>query len=309
MNIDERALFSSDPSTRWEEASKWAQPRGWTKKKNTELRLKISTGDLADISASDVDLLSEIPPGYDARVQDWGEEFALCGSLNAWMTFIGPSPGGSPSHNSRMHALLDSSAHHRNPVLGRPHPSLWYVDGAGFFDEVRKWAHGAYESAGYFRKTKDEFGSLASFLMLNLVKKAYDRESDIPIKLRRKGAERMWGVVMPVVRPKLVVALTRSEPQAGKTSNCGVYRILVTEAERLGLQTNELPQSRFQSGKNVYKLPKALIESSDWGRVLLVTVPTHPSYFQSWIKGGRINARSDVTEYLGRCIDEAMSHQ
>ena len=174
-------------------------------------------------------------------------------------------------------------------MLGRPHPSLWYVDGAGFFDEIRQWINGAYEAAGYFRKTKDEFASLSSFLMLNLVKNAYPRESDIPIQDRRSGAERFWRVVMPTVRPKLIVALTRGEPKAEREdANRGVFRFLVSAARSEGLQVSELPKTRFTSGRKVYWLPKASIRSADWGQVQVVTVPTHPSYSQDWIDRGRI---------------------
>ena len=272
MQVNEDVLFSPDPSIRWDSARSWAQGQGWTKRRNAELRRDIIGNNLAGITESEIDLLTDLPPEHSAQVAGWGEKFALCGSLNAWMAFIGPSPGGSPSQSGRMHELLDSSEHIRNPVLGRPHPSLWYVDRAGFFDEVRQWVRGAYESAGYFRKTKDEFGSLTSFLMLNLVKKAYRSESDIPIEDRRNGAERFWRVVMPFVRPKLLVALTRGEPKAEtEDSNRGVFRILVSAARSQGLQVSELPKTRFANGM---KLPKASIRSVDWGHVLVATVPT-----------------------------------
>ena len=254
--VDEEALFSPDPSIRWEEARRWAGGRGWTKGWNARLRGTIIGNNLTHVACSDIDLLTDLPQGLGIQVTAWGEEFALCGSLNAWMVFVGPSPGGSPSRSSRMHNLLDTSEHVRNPVLGRPHPSLWYVDRAGFFDEIRQWVNGAYEAAGYFRKTKDAFASLSSFLMLNLVKKANLRESDIPIQDRRRGAERFWRVVMPTVRPKLIVALTRAEPKAEKEdADRGVFRFLVSAARSEGLQVSELPKTRFSSGKKVYWLP------------------------------------------------------
>ena len=307
ISVSEEALFSPDPSTRWEESRRWAQSQGWTKQRNAQLRGDLIGNNVAGIAESDIDLLTELPPKLGVQVADWGDEFALCGSLNAWMVFIGPSPGGSPSRSGRMHELLDSSGHVRNPVLGRPHPSLWYVDGAGFFDEIRRWIVGAYEAAGHFRKTKDEFGALSSFLMLNLVKKAYSHESDIPIKDRRKGTERFWRVVMPVVRPKLVVALTRGEPKAETGDwDRGVFRILVSAATSRGLRVSELPKVRFQSGMKAYSLPKALIRSADWGHVLIATVPTHPSYLQDWLDKRRLRSRSDLITYLGACVEEAL---
>ena len=310
INVNEKALLSPDPSIRWEEARKWAQSQGWTKRRNAQLRGNIIGYNLADVVARDIDLIADLPPGLGTQVTAWGEEFALCGSLNAWMVFVGPSPGGSPSSSGRMHTLLDSSEHVRNPVLGRPHPSLWYVDGAGFFDEVRQLVNGGYQAAGYFRKTKDEFASLSSFLMLNLVKKAYPRERDIPIQDRRSGAERFWRVVMPITRPKLVMALTRGEPKTEtENSDRGAFRLLVSAARSEGLQVSELEKTRFASGMKVYWLPKASINSADWGHVLVATLPTHPSYSQGWIDKGRIQSRSDVVAYLASSVKKAIRLQ
>lgn len=306
MRVIETALYSPDPQIRWEEARRWAQTRGWTKQKHNDLRVKILSGDVSSLVAADIDPLSDIPADFQHQVNNWGEEFAFCGSMNAWMTFVGPSPGGSPSNNTSMHEKLDSSTHHRNPLLGRPHPTLWYVDGAGFFDEIRKWVVGAYQDAGYFRKTMDEFAPLASFLMFNLVKRAYPRESLIPIGRRRHGAKRIWSQVMPVVRPGLIVALTRGEPPRSRPEEYGVFRVLLSEAEQLGLNIEELPKTRFQSGSKEYWLPRASVESADWGRTLLATVPTHPSYLQSWIDNGRIHRRSDVIQYLSLCVRDAL---
>ena len=295
VSVDEKALFSPDPYTRWEEARLWAQSRGWTKGRNAQLRVQIMGYNLENIEESDIDSVADLPPRLRVQVVGWGEEFALCGSLNAWMAFIGPSPGGSPSHSKRMHDLLDSSEHVRNPVLGRPHPTLWYVDGAGFFDEVRQWVCGAYESAGYFRKTKDEFGALASFLMLNLVKEAYGPERRVPGELLAQGATRFWRGVMPIVRPKLVVALTR-----------GVYGVLLSAARGQGLRVDELPETRVESGNKVYQLPKARIRSGGRGNVLVVTVLTHPSWLKSWIDQRKLQSRLYLTAYLGACVEEAL---
>ena len=307
MDVNQDALFSQDPSVRWEEACKWAQGKGWTKSRNAQLRLGILDGALAGIGEEDIDSLTDLPRELRVHVGDWGEKFALCGSLNAWMAFVGPSPGSSPSQSGRMNELLDASEHIRNPVLGRPHPSLWYVDGAGFFDEVRLWVEGAYDAAGYFRKSKDEFGALASFLMLNLVKKAYGPEWRVPTGHLGDGATRFWRDVIPVARPRLVVALTRGSRTRTGPRTRGVYRTLLQAASDLGLQVSESPATRFESGARSYSLPRALIRATDWGHVLLVTVPTHPSRLHGWINEGKIRSRADVIAYLGGCVEEALS--
>ena len=146
-----------------------------------------------------------------------------------------------------------------------------------------------------FRKTKDEFGALASFLMLNLVKEAYGPERRVPGELLAQGATRFWRGVMPIVRPKLVVALTR-----------GVYGVLLSAARGQGLRVDELPETRVESGNKVYQLPKARIRSGGRGNVLVVTVLTHPSWLRSWIDQRKIQNRLRLTAYLGACVEEAL---
>lgn len=298
MHLNDVALFSPDPRVRWDESRRWSIERGWSKARINRVRLAIRENQAQDIGEDDVDPIENLPERFRDRVGQWGKYFALCGSLNSWMVFIGPSPGCSPSTSRKLNDLLDTAFHHRNPVLGRPHPTLYYPDGAGFFGEVRCLIQGAYESAGHFRKAADEFGALSNSLLLNLVKKPYARESRIPMEEKIRGAERFWQTVAPVVRPRLIVSLTRTEGS--------VYEVLLSTAEDLGMQTVELPATKFVSGK-VYKLPKALIRPKTWGPVMVVTLPTHPSYLQDWVTKRKIQERSDVIKHLGACVKEALA--
>ena len=54
------------------------------------------------------------------------------GSLNAWLVFLGPSPGGSPGGDWYYDAL---------PSIGGPHGGVSeYVDGNNFWDGIREFA-------------------------------------------------------------------------------------------------------------------------------------------------------------------------
>ncbi|MBI4283520.1 MAG: hypothetical protein HY663_03520, partial [Chloroflexi bacterium] len=143
--MEEDALFSSDPRIRWEYSKQWAP--SYSKKLLADLKMMR----LHKISSQDIDPLNALPNQYQGKVKNWGEHFSLYGSLNAWMVFVGPSPGNSPARG-KIDELLDSAFHHRNPVLGWPHPSLYYPDTRGFLDKIRDWACMAYNYGDIFNK-------------------------------------------------------------------------------------------------------------------------------------------------------------
>ena len=297
MNADD-SLFSSGPEIRWKVSRDWSAKQGWNKARINRMRLAIQTIQPYRIDEDDIDPLDALPERYRDDVHEWGEHFALAGSLNSWLVFVGPSPGNSPTESSRLHALLDSSSHHRNPVLGRPHPTLYYPDGQGFFDVVRQWVNGAYRSSGYFRRKSDEFGALSSFMTINLTKAPEGDATKVSCQGMEQGALRFWQHVAPVVRPHLIVALMRGDPS--------VFDILCEAAEDIGLKSNRLTDDRFQGSRRAYFLPKAVIRPKEWGPVLVATVPTHPSHIREWIKWKRIQAASDVIEHLGARVREAV---
>ena len=290
-------LFSPDPQVRWESSRPLSTSRGWNKARINRVRLAIQLNQPYCIDEHDIDPMECLPERFHGDVRRWGKHFAFAGSLNAWMVFVGPSPGGSPSESKKLNDLLDAAFHKRNPVLGRPHPSLYYPDGQGFFDVVREWVNGAYRSSGYFRRKSDEFAALSSFMTINLTKAPEGDATKVSRKGMERGATRFWQYVAPIMRPHLIVALTRGAPS--------VFEILCEAAEDVGLESNMLTGDRFQGSRRVYRLPKAVIRSKEWGPVLIATVPTHPSHIREWIKWKRIQSGSDVIEHLDARVREA----
>ena len=295
MRIDDESLFSPDPEIRWDESRRWSTKYRWNKKRINKVRLAIQENRTQDINENDVDPLVALPERFHDDVCQWGKHFALCGSLNSWIVFIGPSPGCSPSTSNRLNDLLDTAFHHRNPVLGYPHPTLYYPDSAGFFNEIREWVNGAYNSAGYFNKTRDEFGALSSFMMLNLTKEPRGSSKNVSHESMALGATRFWQDVAPVIRPRLIVSLTRGDPS--------VFDILRSAATRIGLGSESLPATKLSR----YYLPNALVHTKSGEPILMATVPTHPSHVQRWVNIGRIQSRSDVIEHIGVCIRKALA--
>ena len=291
-------LFSPDPQTRWEASKSWSASQGWNKARLNRIRLDIQSIQSQQIDESDIDPLTGLPKRFHEHVREWGKHFALSGSLNSWMVFVGPGPGNSPTESKGLHALLDGALHHRNPVLGRPHPSLYYPDGQGFFHVVREWVNGAYQSCGYFKRTTDEFAALSSFMVINLTKEPQGNAKKVNRRDMERGAFRFWRDVAPVVRPRFILALTRTDPS--------VFDVLYEAAEGLGLESELLPNDRFH-GDQDYWLPKAVIRFEGWLPVLMTTVPTHPSRITEWIQCGRIRSQSDVIEHLGSRVRETLN--
>ena len=296
----EDCLFSPDPQVRWEASRTWSAKQGWNKARINQIRLAIQTNQPLCVDESDVDPIDSIPERFHNDVRQWGTYFALAGSLNSWMVFVGPSPGGSPTESKGLNELLDTAFHYRNPVLGRPHPSLYYPDGRGFFNVIRKWVNGAYRSGGYFKRTSDEFAALSSFMVINLTKAPEGNAKKVSRQGMEQGAIRFWQEVAPIVKPYMIVALTRGEPS--------VFDALCEAAENVGLHSAKLSNDGFQGSQRAYWLPKAVIRPKSWGPVLVATVPTHPSHIQDWIRKRLVQSESDVIDHLAARVKEAADH-
>ena len=291
-------LFSPDPQVRWESSRHWSTRRGWNKARINRVRLAIQFIQPHCIDEHDIDPIECLPERFHDDVRQWGKHFALVGSLNSWMVFVGPSPGGSPTESKGLNSLLDAAFHHRNPVLGRPHPSLYYPDGQGFFNVVREWVNGAYKSSGYFKRTSEEFAALSSFMIINLTKAPEGNAKKVSRQGMEQGAIRFWQEVAPIVKPHMVVALTRGDPS--------VFHILCEAAENIGLESDKLSYDRFQGSRRSYSLPKVVIRPKNWGPVLVASVPTHPSHVEEWIRRKRIQSTLDVIEHLCTRVREAI---
>ena len=112
------------------------------------------------------------------------------GPLNAWLVFIGASPGGSPGWDWNYNPL---------PSIGGPHPGLAeYIDGKGFSKGIRKYARTVFPEL-------QPIDAYAATMVRNLV----EEQAAIAPKGRHMytAANQTVEVMDKLVRPRLVIAL------------------------------------------------------------------------------------------------------
>jgi hypothetical protein len=132
----------------------------------------------------------------DARFDGWPAYWF--GSANAWLVFIGPSPGDSPS------ASPVNWKRDRLPTLGKPNEHLaTYRDGRGFWPRMRAWVGNAFAGAGIFTEPGDAW---AVTMVGNLASSAAGDASTIPADELRRGL-RATSAALKLVQPRLVVPL------------------------------------------------------------------------------------------------------
>jgi len=206
------------------------------------------------------DPISGLPDWLQPAVKDWGLHLSLYGAANAWLIFVGPSPGGSPTSDPDVDRLLGSS-HRRNPTLGWPHPSFWYPDRPGFGATIRRWATSAMTGVAP-QATEGE--SLTCTLMVNLTQDQFANASDVNLDNSSTAAAYFWASVVPVARPRLVIALTRP-----------IYRQL--SAALHAEQIRNLPSVDVVMAKRWVQLQSSVTVLGTRCPLLLTTVPMHPS--------------------------------
>ena len=251
------ALFDPDPWKRWEASRPFAPKRAATVL--AEIQRALKTGGATELTPVDIDPLTDLPEALRPSVEDWGEQFALYGALNAWLVFVGPSPGNSVPRTA-IHRLLGSTPNHRNPSLGRPHPSFFYSNTDGFIVALRTWAHETLTGVGTFTGAQ----ALSSTLALNLTHGQFANAADVSPGGVAAGAERFWTLISPVAHPKLLIALTRN-----------VYRALRTALPTAAIQ--ELPPVPVLMAKRWTQLQCVIRLRGARYPMLLATVPMHPS--------------------------------
>lgn len=265
VNIE--ALFSLDATERWRAARPFAPTSA------RRIIRAIQNGNLTGLRRDDLDSLAALPEPLRGRVKNWGKYFSLFGAVNAWLVFVGPSPGGSPTNNRALNNLLGSSPQRRNPTLGWPHPSYWYPDTRGFLAKIRQWSFETMQGVGSFKSLE---AAVSNTLMLNLAKPLSGAASRLPADLVAVGARRLWRMIVPVVQPRLIIALTRGE---NRTSP-GVYHHLLSGLPS-GTEVCNLAPAMFADPSNSYTLPRATVSHPAWGyHLLIATVPNHPSRYE-----------------------------
>ncbi|MGI8553280.1 MAG: hypothetical protein ACR2PL_21215 [Dehalococcoidia bacterium] len=119
----------------------------------------------------------------------------------------------------------------------------------------------------------NEEATLASTLFVNLTKDNHADARMVDSEGLTGGARRFWTTIVPVVRPRVIIALTRD-----------VYQHLLRERPSAALRDTLEPGSFVDSRSQNYKLPRAEIHNPDGSYPLLVAiVPNHPSKVNLWL--------------------------
>lgn len=250
-------LFARDPLSRLGAAQRFAPPGC------EELISSVKRdvfGWARNLKGEAPDPITDLPDWLHQKFNAWDLP-SLYGTANAWLIFVGPSPGGSPTVDGRVDKLLGSS-HRRNPVLGWPHPSFWYPDGPGFAVTIRRWAT---ETIRGIAPDLAEDEALSCTLMLNLTSGQFANAGDVNIADSAAAARRFWQLLVPDVKPHLVVALTRN-----------IYRQLRDWLPTEG-SMNELPSVTVRMAKPWVQLQCVVRLQTAQRPILLATVPQHPS--------------------------------
>lgn len=113
------------------------------------------------------------------------------GSLNAWLAFIGPSPGNSPGGDWNYDPL---------PSIGGPHPGIAeYIDGKGYWNGIRKYACTVFPEL----RPTDVYAA-------TMVRNLDDKQTPPVPRDGRKmypAANQVVQVMSKLIRPRLVISL------------------------------------------------------------------------------------------------------
>ena len=115
------------------------------------------------------------------------------GSSNAWLVFIGASPGNSPGDDWNYDPL---------PSITGPHPGVAeYVDGKGFWNSIRKYARAVFPEL----QPDDAY---AATMVRNLVE---EQAATGPTgKHMYVAADQVVDVLDKLIRPRLVISLGKA---------------------------------------------------------------------------------------------------
>lgn len=121
------------------------------------------------------------------------------GVSNAWLVFLGPSPGNSPGK-------VVAEGGIRTPTLGLPHPHVaTYEDSNGFWPRIRQWTHQAFSLSGVFTEPKD---SLSLVLVGNILSANQGDAGKLPLT---ELLSAIPGAAQALLRmqPRLVVTMDK----------------------------------------------------------------------------------------------------
>ena len=227
QHFDSDLIFSSDPYVRW----KCAQS-----------------------------VLRERPDSVHVhlRQQSWPRYW--WGSLNAWLLFLGPSPGNSAAKP------IDWEVE-GYPSLGEPHIHfLTQQDSSGFWERMRQWVTNAFTLAGVFENDLD--AAIGSSLLGNVLS---IRQGDAG-KIDKSALEHAISRVVSIlarIRPRVVVPIHKT-----------VSKLLIQEIERSGGEIVDGPSPTnvmAVAQRYEYYKPNSWSINMPFGKLLVAESPQHPS--------------------------------
>ena len=204
------------------------------------------------------------------------------GAANAWLVFVGPSPGNSKSKPINW-------VTEKYPSIGIPHPHyINRIDSTGFWPRLREWARNSFQIANVFN---DEDDALSMVLLANVLD---TREGDSTKLLTESLLKKIPSTVdnLSLVKPCVIIPMEKR-----------VSKMLLNEFKNRGFKIIQGPiihKVSFENKKGIFYKPKSWVIRTEWGVVLLSESPQHPSKRNFYIP-------KLVDEYLADRIKEYIS--
>lgn len=182
------------------------------------------------------------------------------GSGNAWLVFLGSSPGGSPpkgkedKSNYKSEILFSKASNHFEQTK----------DGTGFWNKIVDY------TKTLFPEIENNNDLFRLILAGNLVDNMEGKSKNLDKEDLKFGAVDSFKV-MSIVRPKVIICLQKS-----------VYNLVYSMAKLSGqeIQNSEILKIKSGTKKDVkYEVPINFFKSTDarWNKWILTRVPIHPS--------------------------------
>lgn len=186
--------------------------------------------------------------------------FYWWGVANAWLVYLGPSPGNSAAKPINWEV-------ERLPTLGEPHMHFKLQrDSTGFWPRLREWTINAYSLAGVF--IDDDDAAMGSTLLANV------------LDTRQGYAGKISASSLEQAMPSTVVHLARVRPRIIVPMDKRVSRLLVAELKRRGARNVTgpcpTPVSALNQRYEFYR-PQSWSLEMPYGPVLVAESPQHPS--------------------------------
>lgn len=191
------------------------------------------------------------------------KQYFWFGSANAWLVFLGTSPGGSSTKgkedksNYKSEISFNEASNHLlnfNDSKGKK----------GFWEKIR----------GYAKELFPEIPESELYKIMlagNLMDSMEGDSSKLNVEELQKGAIESFDV-LSIVKPKLIICLQQNVYEL-------IYK-LVKEKEMEQVQASDILQIKSGTKRDIeYKVPVIYFQSKDivWDKWVLTRMPMHPS--------------------------------